>query len=198
MPNKVNVILFGPPGSGKGTQSEFLMRKYELAHISTGDIIRWEIQNDTPLAAKLRSLPTGQLAPDDVVIGMVENFIISNKTAPGFLFDGFPRTIPQAIALDAMLGKYNQSITRLISLVDISREELVKRILERGKTSQREDDQNPLIINKRLDIYDEETLSVQGYYTNVNKVSKITGDQPIPAVTAAIEKEMNNFFVPQL
>ena len=194
----INIILFGPPGSGKGTQSEFLIKKYGLAHISTGDIIRKEIQDETPLAAKLRNLPPSQLAPDEIVIGMVENFIITNKSAPGFLFDGFPRTIPQAIALDEMLGKYNQSITRLISLVDISREELVKRLLERGKTSGRKDDQDPKIINERLDIYDDDTLSVQAYYSNVNKVKKITGDQPIPQVTELIEKEMNNFFIPQL
>ena len=195
MIKKENIILFGPPGSGKGTQSEFLKRKYGLAHISTGDVIRHEVQNETPLAAKLKALPPGNLAPDEIVIAMVENFIISNKTAPGFLFDGFPRTTAQAIALDNMLSKYDQTITRLISL-DVPRHLLIERILERGKTSGRKDDQDIDVINHRLDVYNEETMQVQSYYAKVNKVSLLNGNQPIPQVTSDIDKVMKQFAVP--
>lgn len=196
MSNKVNIILFGPPGSGKGTQSEFLIKKYGLAHISTGDVIRREMHNETPLAAKLKPiLADGSLAPDDIVVAMVENFVVSTKGTNGFLFDGFPRTIPQAIALDAMLAKYDQSITRLISL-DVPRHQLIERILERGKTSGRNDDQNLDIINHRLDIYAEETLQVQSYYAKVNKVSLLNGNQPIPQVTNDIDSVMINFTTP--
>lgn len=191
-----NIILFGPPGSGKGTQSEFLIQKYGLAHISTGDVIRSEMQNETPLAAKLKPfLANGGLVPDEIVIAMVENFVVSTKGSNGFLFDGFPRTVPQAIALDEMLSKYNQSITRLISL-DVPRHLLIERILERGKTSGRKDDQDLDVINHRLDVYAEETLQVQSYYATVNKVSLLNGNQPIPQVTNAIDSVMKNFIAP--
>jgi adenylate kinase len=193
MKDKVNIILFGPPGSGKGTQSEVLIKEYGLAHISTGDIIRHEIYNETPLAAKLRALPSGALAPDEIVIAMVENFVISTKNTMGFLFDGFPRTIHQAIALDAMLGKYNQAITRLISM-DVPHHILIERIWQRGKTSKRNDDQNLNVINHRLQIYDEETLQVQFYYSKVNKVSLLNGNQTIPQVTKDIDDVMNLLF----
>lgn len=191
----INIILFGPPGAGKGTQSDYLIENYGLKHISTGDIIRAEIHNETPLAAKLKRLATGQLAPDEIVINMVENFIIANKQAPGFLFDGFPRTIPQAEALDAMLVKNGYSITRLISL-DVPRHLLVERILERGKTSNREDDKNIDVINYRLDIYEAETLPVQSHYVKVQKVSLVNGNQPIPEVKNDIDETMKKFTTP--
>lgn len=196
MKNHINIIIFGPPGAGKGTQSEFLMKEYGLQHISTGDLLRKEKLDETPLGALAsRCEKEGKLVDDDIVIGMVKNFITVHKDAPGFLFDGFPRTIPQAIALDKMLNEINQSITRLISL-DVPRHLLVERLLKRGETSQRVDDLNINIINNRLDIYMESTLQVQSYYANVNKVSLLNGNQELKQVTFDIDSVMKQFTTP--
>jgi adenylate kinase len=165
----LNLVLFGPPGAGKGTQSEMLIKKYDLVHLSTGDILRNEIANGTPLGMKAKKLmDQGILVPDDVVIGMIRNKIEANPDAAGFIFDGFPRTIAQAEALDQLLAEKGESITAMLSL-SVTREELIKRLLNRGKDSGRPDDANPEIIAKRIEEYNDKTAPVMSYYQSQNK-----------------------------
>src|ERR1700712_255081 len=147
-----NLILFGPPGSGKGTQSEKLIAKYGLKHLSTGDLLRFEIGNKTPLGLEAKSfMDKGHLVPDEVVIGMISSSLDSNQEAKGFLFDGFPRTAAQAEALDKLLQLKKATINVMLAL-EVSEEELVKRLLHRGETSGRSDDSNETIIRKRINI----------------------------------------------
>jgi adenylate kinase len=135
-----NLILFGPPGSGKGTQSEKIVEKFGLIHLSTGNLLRQEITDKTPLGLQANSfMDKGQLVPDEVVIGMIASCLDNNPEAKGFLFDGFPRTVAQAQALDNLLALKKTSISKVIAL-DVLEEELVKRLLKRGETSGRSDD----------------------------------------------------------
>src|SRR5687768_3827719 len=142
----LNIVLFGPPGSGKGTQAEKIVSKYQLVHLSTGDMLRAEIAAQTPLGLEAKTLmDKGQLVPDAVVIGMIENKLAGNKAANGYVFDGFPRTVKQAEALDELLERYEAPIKVVLSLY-VSEEELTQRILKRGATSGRTDDQNETIV----------------------------------------------------
>lgn len=171
----LNLILFGPPGSGKGTQAKFLVEKYNLLHISTGDLFRYEMGNDTPLGLKAKEyIAKGELVPDEVTIGMLKNKVNSNLDVEGFIFDGFPRTIPQAEALDIFLAEKQESVTQLIAL-DVDDNEIVKRILERGKTSGRADDNDEEIIRNRIEVYNAETSIVYGHYEDKHLSSKISG-----------------------
>ena len=171
-----NLILFGPPGSGKGTQSEKLMAKYGLKHLSTGDILRSEIAGQTALGLEAKKLmDQGQLVPDEVVIGMIRSALANNPQAKGFLFDGFPRTKAQSEALDALLGQYNASINVLLAL-KVSEEELVKRLLNRGLTSGRSDDSKEDVIRARLIEYYSKTSVVEEYYNQFGKVVIIKGE----------------------
>ena len=139
---RTNVILFGPPGSGKGTQAKMLEKKFGLIQVSTGDLFRYELGNNTPLGQKARSyMDKGQLVPDEVTVGMLKNKISQFPDSNGFIFDGFPRTIPQAEALDALLSESGEQVNTLIAL-DVDDNEIVNRLLERGKTSGRADDAN--------------------------------------------------------
>jgi len=159
-----NLILFGPPGSGKGTQSDKLVEKYGLKHLSTGNLLRQEIADKTPLGIEAKSfMDKGQLVPDEVVIGMVDSYFDQHKGAKGFLFDGFPRTVAQAVALDKLLDLKNTSIASVLAL-EVSEEELVKRLLNRGKTSGRSDDTNEEVIRKRFAVYINETTPVAEHY----------------------------------
>lgn len=170
----LNIVLFGPPGAGKGTQSEKLINKYGLTHISTGDLLRSEICQNTPLGQEAKKLmDEGQLVPDAVVIGMIEHKIESNKNAPGFIFDGFPRTVAQAEALDNLLHKEGTSITAMIAL-EVERDELVSRLVKRGETSGRTDD-NAETINKRIVEYENKTRPVAQYYTSQGKFYSVHG-----------------------
>ena len=170
-----NLILFGPPGSGKGTQSEKLIAKYGLNHLSTGDLLRSEIAAKTPLGLEAKNImDKGQLVPDEVVIGMISSALDANPTAKGFLFDGFPRTEAQAQALDNLLAGHQLAINHMIAL-EVSEEELTQRLLERGKTSGRPDDQNEELIRKRVQEYGEKTAPVAGYYAAQHKFSGING-----------------------
>ncbi len=171
----LNLILFGPPGSGKGTQAEKLIEKYGLLHISTGDLFRYEMSNDTPLGLKAKEyMAKGELVPDEVTIGMLKNKVNQNPDVSGYIFDGFPRTIVQAEALDAFLTEKNTTITALVSL-NVGEEELVARILNRGKSSGRADDNDESIIKNRISVYQRETSQVFDYYQNLDKSHLIEG-----------------------
>jgi adenylate kinase len=171
----LNLILFGPPGSGKGTQAAKLVEKYNLMHISTGDLFRYEMGNNTPLGLKAKEyMDKGQLVPDEVTIGMLKNKVVASQGVSGFIFDGFPRTIPQSEALDALMTELGQSITTLIAL-DVDDEEIVARLLNRGKSSGRADDTDESIIRKRMSVYKQETTPVFDYYTGHGKAVKIAG-----------------------
>ncbi|MBN8684922.1 MAG: adenylate kinase [Chitinophagales bacterium] len=171
----VNLILFGPPGSGKGTQAAKLIERYGLVHISTGDLFRYEMGNNTPLGLEAKSyMEKGQLVPDSVTIGMLRNKVEAHPEANGFIFDGFPRTLPQAEALDALLAEKNTSVSGLIAL-QVEDEEIVKRILLRGQNSGRPDDNDESIIRKRIAVYKQETSPVFDYYAQNGHSHSIPG-----------------------
>ena len=171
----LNIILFGPPGSGKGTQAAKLVEKYHLLHISTGDLFRYEMGNNTPLGLLAKEyMSKGQLVPDEVTIGMLKNKLEAHPEAQGHIFDGFPRTITQAQALDQLLTEKNQTINALVAL-DVDDEEIVKRILLRGQTSGRPDDNDESIVRNRINVYNDETKPVFDYYTTSGKVFKVHG-----------------------
>jgi adenylate kinase len=170
-----NIILFGPPGSGKGTQSEKLVQKYGLIHLSTGDLLRKERQLKTPLGIEAQQfIDRGQLVPDEVVIGMISTALDENPDARGFLFDGFPRTVAQAEALDKLL-ELKKSEIALVLFLEVNEEELIKRLVHRGKTSGRTDDADESIQRKRQEVYKNETLPVASYYGKAKKVVNING-----------------------
>lgn len=171
----LNLVLFGPPGAGKGTQSEKLIARYQLVHLSTGDILRSEIANGTALGLEAKQLmDQGILVPDEVVIGMIASKLDANKAARGFIFDGFPRTTAQAESLDRLLDSRNTSISTMLAL-EVDDDELLKRLLLRGKDSGRADDQNPDIIEKRIMEYNAKTMPVADYYRAAGKFQSING-----------------------
>ena len=189
-----NLILFGPPGSGKGTQSEKIVEKFGLIHLSTGNLLRQEIADKTPLGLEAKNfMDKGQLVPDEVVIGMIDSCIEKHHHAKGFLFDGFPRTVAQAEALDKLLALKKTSITKVIAL-DVVEEELIKRLVKRGETSGRSDDTNEEVIRRRFAVYKDETEPVADYYKQQQKFETITGigtvDEIFKAVSTLIEVEL--------
>lgn len=186
-----NLILFGPPGSGKGTQSERLMSKYGLKHLSTGDLLRSEIANKTPLGlAAQEFINKGQLVPDEVVIEMISSALDNNPKANGFLFDGFPRTTAQAEALDKMLAQKGTSIAVVLAL-QVSEEELVKRLMNRGLTSGRSDDTDESTVRTRYAEYLKKTAPVADHYKKYNKVVDIKGEGDIDEIFEALSKEID-------
>jgi len=191
----INLILFGPPGSGKGTQATKLVEQYNLLHISTGDLFRSEIGNKTPLGLEAKSyIDKGALVPDEVTIGMLKKKVQENPDVKGYIFDGFPRTIPQAEALDAMLMADNQEITSLIAL-DVDDEEIVKRLLNRAKTSGRSDDADEGIIRNRLSVYKETTAIVAGHYRKKDKTETINGIGEIEEVFGRLTEVIDRSLV---
>lgn len=177
-----NLILFGPPGSGKGTQSEKLIAKYNLKHISTGDLLRSEIARETKLGVAAKILmDKGNLVPDEVVIGMIEEALDSNPSIEGVLFDGFPRTAVQANALDGLLGNKSCEIDIMLAL-HVSEDELVKRLLHRGVTSGRPDDNDESIIRSRLVEYHNKTAVVAEHYKQFDKFISVKGEGGIDEV----------------
>lgn len=171
----LNIVLFGPPGAGKGTQSEKILKKYNLVHLSTGDLFRLHLNNETSLGLEAKKyMNKGDLVPDQIVISMVEDKINKSSNVIGFVFDGFPRTINQAIALDNMLEKNNIPIKQMIAL-KVDENELIKRIKNRAKTSGREDDKSIDKINNRIQVYNQETKPVADYYKKYNKYSEVDG-----------------------
>lgn len=186
-----NIILFGPPGSGKGTQSAKIISTYGLIHLSTGDLLRHEISNSTPLGMEAKQLmDKGQLVPDEVVIGMIASALENNPEARGFLFDGFPRTKAQAESLDNLLHLKNAEINIFLAL-EVSEEELVKRLMNRGLTSGRSDDTNENVIRARIAEYNAKTSAVADYYNQFNKVQHIKGEGTVDEIFNSLCNAVN-------
>lgn len=189
----INIVLFGPPGSGKGTQAEKLVEKYDLLHISTGDLFRYEMGNDTPLGVKAKEyMSKGELVPDEVTIGMLKNKVMANLDVKGYILDGFPRTIPQAEALDVLMEDLGQSISGLIAM-HVDEEELVARLLNRGKTSGRSDDNDESIIRNRIKVYENETAPVFNFYNKQDKGTSIEGVGTIDQIFDKLCKVIDGF-----
>jgi adenylate kinase len=184
----LNLVLFGPPGAGKGTQSQKLIEKHQLVHLSTGDLLRNEISKETPLGKEAKKLmDQGFLVPDEVVISMISNKLDSNKNANGFIFDGFPRTVAQAEALDQLLASKGSSISGMIAL-EVDDAELEARLLLRGKDSCRPDDANPEVIRKRISEYNAKTAVVANFYKGQNKFTSINGVGGIEDIFSSISQ----------
>ncbi|MCU0348807.1 MAG: adenylate kinase [Saprospiraceae bacterium] len=178
----LNLILFGPPGSGKGTQAAHLVEKYQLLHISTGDMFRYEISNSTELGQLAKSyMDQGQLVPDSVTIAMLRKRVEDNPGVGGIIYDGFPRTVAQAEALDEMLAEMGTGISGLIAL-DVPDDEITKRILLRGQSSGRSDDSDEATIRKRIDEYKSKTTPVFDHYAKAGKSLKINGIGSVEAI----------------
>jgi adenylate kinase len=192
-----NLVLFGPPGSGKGTQSENIVTTYDLQHISTGDLLRDEVSRHTPLGVEAKKyMDQGMLVPDEVVIGMISGKIDDAPDARGFVFDGFPRTKPQAEALDKLLEFKNTKI-HLVLALDVPEPELVKRLLGRGATSGRSDD-NEEVIAQRIKEYHLKTQPVASYYNAQGKLEHVAGDHNIAETFKSLSKHINKYLLPAL
>jgi len=188
----LNIVLFGPPGSGKGTQSEKIIEKYKLVHISTGDLLREEVANRTELGMKAKEImDRGELVSDEIVIGMIRNKLEEHQDGTGFIFDGFPRTVEQARELRKALTDYDERINVMISL-EVPREELVKRLLKRGKETGRTDD-NLETINNRIDVYDRQTIPVTYYYEKMHKHVPVDGVGSIDSIFRRIVEVIERF-----
>ncbi|MFA9213315.1 MAG: adenylate kinase [Candidatus Methylacidiphilales bacterium] len=186
----LNIVLFGPPGAGKGTQSEKLIAKYNLVHLSTGDIFRANIKGETELGKLAKTyMDGGNLVPDEVTINMLAAELDKAPNANGFIFDGFPRTQAQAAALDSLLASKNTSITSMLAL-EVEEDELKKRLLIRGKDSGRADDQNPEIIQNRINEYNQKTMPVKDFYAAQNKYKGINGIGEIEVIFALLCNEI--------
>lgn len=188
----INIVLFGKPGAGKGTQAEFLKEKYNLTHLSTGDIFRYNIKNETDLGQLAKTyIDKGDLVPDDVTIKMLQSEVDNNPKSAGFLFDGFPRTIAQAESLDAFLASKNQIITATVAL-EADDEVLIQRLLERGKTSGRIDDQDEDKIRNRYQEYNEKTAPLMEYYSKQNKFYAVDGIGTVATITERLSAVIEN------
>ena len=191
----INLILFGPPGAGKGTQSAKIIEKYSLTHISTGDLFRKHLKEGTPLGQLAKGyMDKGNLVPDQVVIDMVDDKIKSSGNITGIIFDGFPRTIPQAEALDRLLASKNAPISVLIELV-VPEDELKVRLADRAKKENRPDDAKPEVIENRISVYKAETVAVAQYYKQHNKYASVVGVGEIDAIFQNICREIDKTLV---
>ncbi len=192
----INIILFGPPGSGKGTQSAKLLEKYKLSHLSTGDLLRDQLKRETKLGLEAKKfMDKGLLVPDEVVIGMIESKLDeAGPDTKGFIFDGFPRTVEQAKALDDLLTKKGTSLMSLIAL-EVTQEELVKRILLRGETSGRADDRDRATVMKRVQEYDNKTAPVADHYKSQGKYNAVQGIGSIDQIFGNLSLVMDDLMV---
>lgn len=189
----ISIVLFGKPGAGKGTQAEFLREKYNLTHLSTGDIFRYNIQNNTELGKLAKTyMDKGDLVPDEVTIKMLESEVEKHPSSAGFLFDGFPRTIAQAEALDAFLESKSETITATVAL-EADDNILVARLLERGKTSGRPDDQDEEKIRNRYEEYNQKTAPLMDYYKAQGKFHAVNGIGTIAEVTERLTNVFDKF-----
>ncbi len=190
-----NLILFGPPGSGKGTQSANIVSTYQLHHISTGDLLRDEVSKQTPLGIEARKyMDQGLLVPDEVVIGMISSKIDETPNARGFIFDGFPRTKAQAEALDKLLEFKNTEIHLLLAM-EVPEEELIRRLVGRGATSGRSDDTEE-VITKRIKEYHSKTETVASHYNAQGKLERVKGDNNIEDTFKLLSKEIDKYLLP--
>jgi adenylate kinase len=188
----LNIVLFGPPGAGKGTQSERLIEKFKLIHLSTGDIFRANLKNETSLGELARTyMDKGQLVPDEVTIEMLKAEVLKHSSPIGFIFDGFPRTNAQAIALDELLTSLETEISIMLAL-EVEEEELKKRLLARAEQSGRADDADPAIIENRIAVYNKDTAPVKTYYQGQNKFTSIQGTGSIDEITQRIFTALEN------
>ena len=190
----LNIVLFGAPGCGKGTQSELLEQRYGLSHVSTGEIIRKEIASGSELGLQMKEyIGRGELAPDEIVVGMIKNYLAANKDVKGTIFDGFPRTTAQAERFDEVLAALGEKVDLMIYM-DVPEEELVKRILLRGKDSGRADDASEDVIRNRIKIYNEQTAVVADYYLAQGKYEAVpslgTIDEVFERICAVVEKKL--------
>jgi adenylate kinase len=184
----LNIVLFGPPGAGKGTQAEFLIQRFGLIHLSTGDLLRREIAGSTTLGIEAkRFMDKGELVPDSVVIGIIKNILHANKEAKGFIFDGFPRTVTQAEALDNLLNGNGTPVSGMLSL-EVEKEELILRLQNRGITSGRQDDQDVAVIENRISVYHEKTAPLKNYYAAQNKYFSIDGMGSIDEIASRLKE----------
>ena len=191
--NMLNLILFGKPGSGKGTQASLIKNKYNLVHISTGDVFRKNMSNKTDLGMLAKGyMEKGELVPDEITVNMLKEELENHLPCEGFIFDGFPRTSYQAEKLDALLTKYSLDIHLTIAL-DVDNQTLIKRLLNRGKSSGRADDQSEDKINKRLQEYDKKTKPLIEFYTKQNKYKSINGIGEMDDITARIVNLLDNY-----
>ena len=189
----LNVVLFGPPGAGKGTQSEVLLQRYGLVHLSTGDIFRYNIKNATELGKQAKAfMDKGELVPDSLTISMLESEVVKHLDPKGFIFDGFPRTSAQAEALDWFLSSRNASITCMLAL-EVDEEELLKRLLNRATTSGRADDADESIVRNRISVYNRETAPVAGYYQACGKYRGVKGVGTVEEITGRLCAELDSF-----
>jgi len=187
----INLVLFGPPGAGKGTQACYLSKAYHLIHLSTGDILREEIAAETEIGLKAKDLICrGELVPDSMVIDLIRNKLDKNPTVNGFLFDGFPRTVPQAEALDKLLVHYRRNVSAMLSL-EVENEELISRLMMRGATSGRSDDADRTIIENRIQVYHEKTEPLINYYKDAGKYESINGQGTVEEITARLKEHIN-------
>jgi adenylate kinase len=188
----LNIVLFGPPGAGKGTQSTLLIKKYQLVHLSTGDILRNEIASGTALGHEAKQkMDQGVLVPDEVVIGMIDAKLDANINAKGFIFDGFPRTTAQAEALDKLLEKKNTPITMMLAL-EVEDTELIKRLLLRGVESGRADDADEAVIANRIHVYNTQTALLKDYYSKQNKFHSVHGIGEVDAIFNTLAEKIES------
>ncbi len=179
----LNLVLFGPPGAGKGTQAVYLSKDYKLIHLSTGDILRQEIEAETKIGLVVKDMICrGELVPDAIVIDLIQDKLDKNPKANGFLFDGFPRTVPQAEALDTLLVHYKRNVSAMLSL-EVEKEELIARLMNRGVTSGRSDDADRAIIENRIEIYNQKTAPLINYYQKARKYEAINGVGTVDEIT---------------
>jgi len=190
----LNLVLFGPPGAGKGTQAKYLAETFNLAHLSTGDLLREQIAAGTELGLAAQDLiKKGELVPDSIVIDMIESRLRGRKSTIGFIFDGFPRTVLQAQALDKLLRKHRSNVSVMLCL-EVDKEELVKRILNRATISGRADDMDAETIENRINVYNEKTAPIINYYAEQGKYHAIKGVGSIEEIAEELKETVEGFY----
>lgn len=188
----INLVLFGPPGAGKGTQAAVLSKAYRLIHLSTGDILREEIASETAIGILVKDIMShGELVPDELVIELIREKLDKNPEANGFLFDGFPRTVPQAEALDNLLIHYGRNVSAMLSL-EVKKEELIARLTSRGTTSGRSDDADRKVIENRIQVYIDKTEPLIKYYKSAGKYESIYGIGKVEEITERLKFCIDN------